>query len=213
MRLLVTPLLVLLAVGHCFAADPVVPLGAGSYTTALPVGAKAPPDDDLPHRKRRRQDAHERLVEFAGLDEVFGAALSASAGGARRGRPACASTTPARRSRPTATAIFGSMPGRTGDDLILGHSAQDEFPDARVDGFSDWFVTARFASDKRSMTVSYGHGSPFVYALYEGGDPRVDFPAGRRRSGPATRTAPCWASRSTANTTVCSARPDRPGPA
>ncbi len=62
-----------------------------------------------------------------------------------------------------------------GDDLLLGHSAQDEFPDARVDGFSDWFVSARFASGPRSMTVSYGHGSPFVYALYESGDPRLTF--------------------------------------
>ena len=67
------------------------------------------------------------------------------------------------------------MPAKSGDDLMLGHSAQDEFPDARVDGFSDWFVTARFAAGQRSMTVSYGHGSPFVYALYEGGNPRLTF--------------------------------------
>ena len=67
------------------------------------------------------------------------------------------------------------MPARNGDDLVLGHSAQDEFPDARVDGFSDWFVSVRFASGPRNVKVTYGHGSPFVYALYEGGGPRLTF--------------------------------------
>ena len=60
--------------------------------------------------------------------------------------------------------ILGTMP-LDDEDLILGHSAQDEFPDARVNGFSDWFVNARFAAAGRSMRVSFGHGSPYVYLL------------------------------------------------
>src|ERR1700722_17545396 len=32
------------AAGAAFAADPVVQVGAGSYTTALPAGVKAPPE-------------------------------------------------------------------------------------------------------------------------------------------------------------------------
>jgi endoglucanase Acf2 len=72
--------------------------------------------------------------------------------------------------------IMGGMPGGDNrEDLILGHSEQSDFPDARLDGHSDWFVRARFAVPGKSMTVSYGHGSPFVYALYEGGSPRISF--------------------------------------
>ena len=70
--------------------------------------------------------------------------------------------------------IYGTMP-EGGDDVVLGHSAQSEFPDARVDGFSDWFVSARFAAAGRSMRVSFGHGSPYVYAQFEGGSARLTF--------------------------------------
>lgn len=71
------------------------------------------------------------------------------------------------------SAIFGFMPADAGEDLLLGHSGQTSFPDARVDSFSDWFVTARFGPPAQGMSVSYGHGSPFVYALYDGGSPRL----------------------------------------
>ncbi len=66
------------------------------------------------------------------------------------------------------------MPG-AGDDFVLGHDGQAEFPDARVDGFSDWFVTARMRQGGNALTVTYGHGSPFVFALYAGGNPRLTF--------------------------------------
>lgn len=62
-------------------------------------------------------------------------------------------------------------------DLVLGHSECEEFPDARVDGFSDWFVSAMFADGARQMRVSYGHGSPFVYATYKGGGAAIHFNA------------------------------------
>ena len=70
-------------------------------------------------------------------------------------------------------AIFGGMPGGKSDDFILGHDGQQEFPDARVDDFSDWFVTLRFAAGEKKLAVSYGHGSPFVYALVENGNVRI----------------------------------------
>ena len=73
-----------------------------------------------------------------------------------------------------AKGIFGGMPG-AGDDFVLGHDGQAEFPDARVDGFSDWFVTARMRQGANALTVTYGHGSPFVFALYAGGNPRLTF--------------------------------------
>ena len=70
--------------------------------------------------------------------------------------------------------IYAGMPGG-GEDLVLQHSEQSEFPDARLDAHSDWFVRARFSAAGRSMTVSYGHGSPYVYAVYEGGSAQVTF--------------------------------------
>jgi len=42
------------------------------------------------------------------------------------------------------------------------HSAAGRFDDARVGGFSDWFVTAVFSDGARRMRVSYGHGCPYV---------------------------------------------------
>src|SRR5262245_24272002 len=65
-------------------------------------------------------------------------------------------------------------------DLILGHSAAARFTAARLARYSDWFVTARFEADGQpdaSFDVSYGHGSPFVFASYRGGDPTVTFTA------------------------------------
>lgn len=73
-----------------------------------------------------------------------------------------------------ASGIFGAGAGKDGD-LRLGHSAAATFPQADCDGCSDWFVTAAFVSGPASMRVSIGHGSPFVYALYAGGNPTVNF--------------------------------------
>jgi len=63
------------------------------------------------------------------------------------------------------------------NELVLGHSAARKFDDARVDAFSDWFVTALMASGDKAMRVSYGHGSPFVYATFTGGGAEVRFDA------------------------------------
>jgi endoglucanase Acf2 len=64
-------------------------------------------------------------------------------------------------------------------DLVLGHSEVARFDAARLAGYSDWFVRARFeAADHPAarMEVDYGHGSPFVFASFEGGDPVVRLP-------------------------------------
>lgn len=70
--------------------------------------------------------------------------------------------------------IFGEGVGPNGD-LCIEHSRVETFPEALCDDYSDWFVTARFGSDKQSLRTSFGHGSPFVFCLYEGGDPKVTF--------------------------------------
>jgi endoglucanase Acf2 len=71
------------------------------------------------------------------------------------------------------TGIFGTS-AKDGD-LTLGLSGVDAFPDARCGGYSDWFVTSVFAAGDAEMRASFGHGSPFVFATYHGGDPVVSF--------------------------------------
>ena len=72
--------------------------------------------------------------------------------------------------------IFGGGVGRDGD-LKLGHSAAPTFRQVDCDGYSDWFVAALFTDGQARMRVTFGHGSPFVYCLYHGGNPTVSFTA------------------------------------
>jgi endoglucanase Acf2 len=72
------------------------------------------------------------------------------------------------------SAIFGGGSGKDGD-LKIGHSSVAAFPQADCGGYSDWFVTAVFASGEASLRVSFGHGSPFVFCRITGGQPRVMF--------------------------------------
>jgi endoglucanase Acf2 len=77
--------------------------------------------------------------------------------------------------------VCGWMPATSdpngGDDLIIGHTGTSSFIDTRVDGFSDWFVTNVSTNGGSALKVTYGHGSPYVYAEYAGGTPRIVFPA------------------------------------
>jgi endoglucanase Acf2 len=79
--------------------------------------------------------------------------------------------------RANETCICGWMDFDPPTDLILGHSAAPRFDAARLAEWSDWFVRARFEAGGASMEVSYGHGSPIVFASFRGGDPLVRFPS------------------------------------
>jgi endoglucanase Acf2 len=148
-----------------------VRLGAGSYLTALPAGAKEPPAEIFRTENVRgpmpTNDWWSSLAWVPYSQRQFPHPLATQAG-----------PTGLHIHYPTIVVqdrvIFGSMPER-GGDLTLGHFQQTEFPEARVDGFSDWFVSVRWAAGPRQMRVSYGHGSPYVYALFEGGEPKVTF--------------------------------------
>ena len=72
-------------------------------------------------------------------------------------------------------AIMGAGVSDTGD-LIISHSASKKFGSAEADGHSDWFVTAAFKDGPASLKTSFGHGSPFVFCLYDGGAPEIVFP-------------------------------------
>ena len=73
--------------------------------------------------------------------------------------------------------VCGWLEASNSDDFTIGHTGTSSFPDAKVDGFNDWFVTNLFQSGGSSLKVTYGHGSPYVYATYAGGNPKLTFSA------------------------------------
>ncbi|HUT10531.1 MAG TPA: glycosyl hydrolase [Thermoguttaceae bacterium] len=156
------------------AVGQTVEVGSGSYAVSLPPGAKRPQATIY-----RTENAAGPMptndwwssvawMEFSERQYPHPLAVQAV-------RSGLAVYYPGPHITANKAAIFGFMPAGTGEDLVLGHSAAAEFRDARVDGFSDWFVRVAFAAGGNRMQVSYGHGSPFVYALYEGGGARVAF--------------------------------------
>ncbi|MBM4033849.1 MAG: glycoside hydrolase family 81 [Planctomycetes bacterium] len=162
-------LMALLPCSSPIVADGIVKVGLGSYATQPPPGAKGPPEQvwktegvkgPLPTNRwwSSLLWTKHSLPQYA-----HPLAVCAQPGGLRVCYPAV-SVAP--------IGIMGGMPGGA-DDLVLGHSGVAEFPDAKLAGWSDWFVTASFAVDGKEMRVSYGHGSPFVYAMFKGGSPKV----------------------------------------
>jgi endoglucanase Acf2 len=178
-RLIATSAMVILLLPargqRAIGAEGVVQVGAGSYATRLPPGVKAPPatiyQTSNVRGKMPTNDWWSSLawMKFSERQYPHPLAVRATPAGLQVHYPG-----------PTITAnrhaIFGFMPDGTGEDLVLGHSAIAEFLDARVDGFSDWFVRAALASGENGMTVSYGHGSPFVYATLRGGGAKITLP-------------------------------------
>jgi endoglucanase Acf2 len=168
MKLILTLCIVIAATG--VLAQDIVTVGAGSYLTARPKPCKPLPEisyktDDLKgpmltgqwwsslvwQKYSQNLFAHPLTMQCAsnGLTVNYpGARITGGAGG-----------------------IFGSG----GRDFVIGHSAVETFPQADCGGFSDWFVTAAFATGPASLRASFGHGSPFVFCTYAGGNPTVSF--------------------------------------
>ncbi|HEY2953101.1 MAG TPA: glycoside hydrolase family 81, partial [Verrucomicrobiae bacterium] len=159
-------------------AEDFVRVGAGSYATRAPEGTKRPPaliyrtvdPRGGPPPPMPSNDWWSSLawVPFSERHYAHPLAMQAQSNGFRIFYPGPSITA-------NKAAIFGFMPPDGMNDLVIGHSAVAAFPDARVDGFSDWFVTAAFVDGARSLKVSYGHGSPFVFVNIAGGNPTVSF--------------------------------------
>lgn len=150
-----------------FAAE-VVQAGAGSYLKGLPEGAKGPPGEIFATGEVRgpmpTNDWWSSLAWLPFSEAMFPHPLAMKAGpaGLTVWHPGAALVA----SRP---AIMGGG----GEDIILGHTGAEPFADARVAGWSDWFVTAQFGGPDRGMRLTFGHGSPFVFAEFAGGEPVV----------------------------------------
>ena len=159
------------------AAD-YVRVGAGSYATRAPEGAKRPPaliyrtadprGGALPPMPSNDWWSSLAWLPFSERQYAHPLAMRAQSNGFRVFYPGPSITA-------NKSAIFGFMPPDGRNDLVIGHSAVAVFAEARVDEFSDWFVTAAFADGARSLKVSYGHGSPFVFANIAEGNPMVTF--------------------------------------
>ncbi len=74
-----------------------------------------------------------------------------------------------------ASCICAWLPPDSNNDFLVGHSGQLNFPDAKVDGFNDWFVRALYQNGSNQMRVTYGHGSPFVFFMFQNGNPAISF--------------------------------------
>jgi endoglucanase Acf2 len=75
-----------------------------------------------------------------------------------------------------ARGVHGGLPETGGEDLTLGHAGARELTDITLEAFDDWTVRIRLASAAVGLDVTYGHGSPYVYATLEGdGGARVTF--------------------------------------
>jgi endoglucanase Acf2 len=155
------------------SADEIVRLGTGSYGKRLPTGAKLP--HSVYHRGtglRGKVPSNDWWSSLLWSSNTFAhfphpLAVKVERSGLRVAYPGANITA-------NKAAIFGGMPGGT-NDFILGHSAQAKFRSFTVEDASDWFVTVQFTEDARTLRVSYGHGSPFVFATTEGGAARLTF--------------------------------------
>jgi endoglucanase Acf2 len=161
-------------VAETCAQTGVRPVGAGSYTTVLPPGARAPQSEIYVTTGYRgdisTNDWCSSLmwVKYSERQYPHPLAVRALPQGLQVYYPGPSITA-------NNVAIFGFMPAGTGDDLILGHTATREFPDARAYACHDWSVRARFQSGEYRMDVTYAHGSPYVYAVHSAGRPTVTF--------------------------------------
>ncbi len=148
----------------------IVKAGAGSYLRGLPEGANGPPATIYKTEDVRgampTNDWWSSLAWMPLSDVMYPhpLAIRAVEGGLRVSYPGA-----------TITANQAAIMGSGGDELFLRHSAVEKFSEARVAGWSDWFVTAQMGDAARGMRLTFGHGSPFVFAQFAGGEPVVAF--------------------------------------
>ncbi|NQX68276.1 IPT/TIG domain-containing protein [Paenibacillus alba] len=151
------------------AAAATVNVGAGSYTTTLPAGAIAPQGTiyktanvtgAMPTNDWWSSAAWDQYSDVM-FPHPFGIVAGASGLGV---------------SYPVQSASADAMFGAYSNDFTLGSTATSNFPDTRVDGFSDWTVSMLWNNGAGgTMRVTSGHGLPFIYSTYVGGTPKLTF--------------------------------------
>ncbi len=165
------------AVIFCFALSSafgeIIPAGAGSYTTARPTTCAALPTAIFKSPALRGPTVTGQwwssLLWQKYSNNLFPHPLGVvcTSGGLAVSYPGAAIVA-------ADNAIMGGAVTADGD-FRIGHSAVADFPAAVCAGYSDWFVTAEFALAGASLRTSFGHGSPYVYCIYQGGGPLLSF--------------------------------------
>jgi len=157
-------------VGSAFSGE--VNLGAGSYSTVLPPGAT-----DVQSQIYKTSNVTGKMptndwwsslawTQYSNAQFPHPLAVKNQSDGMRIYYPG-------NRITSNSAAIAGWM--NDIHDFTVGHSASATFPDAKVDGFNDWFVKALYQNGANSISAAYGHGSPFIYFTYAGGNPVLKF--------------------------------------
>ncbi len=163
-------LALLALVSASLRADDIVRVGLGSYTTIAPANTKRPPTTiyktlavpgPMPTNDWWSSLAWEPLSS-AMFPHPLG--VKAVPGGLQVNYPGA-----------HMVANQAAIMGGGGADLVIGHSRVPQFTEARVDGYSDWFVSALFESNGQLLRTSFGHGSPYVYVTIKDGDPTLTF--------------------------------------
>ncbi len=80
-------------------------------------------------------------------------------------------------------------------DFVLGNTAASGNFTAKVHDYSDWFVTTRMEAGAGAMDVTFGHGSPYVFANYTNGNPTIRF-ATHATAPVAAKTPEVWSGNS-----------------
>lgn len=155
------------------AAEPVIKAGAGSYRTTPPKPCKPLPAEILKTADLTGPTITNQWWSSL-VWQKYSQNMFAHPAFVRCDSDGLVVGYPGSRIRGNQAGIFGGGDLRNGD-LKIGHSKVREFPRADCGGYSDWFVTAVMQTDGASLRTSFGHGSPFVFGLIEGGDPQVTF--------------------------------------
>jgi endoglucanase Acf2 len=157
------------------------PVGAGSYTNVLPAGGSLPANSNgapvnpkitsnvtgaIPTNDWWSSLVFQRYPGNPYSENMYAHPLAfhAKASGLGTTYPNALGITPdGRKYEYTYT-----------EDFTLGVVGLNA-PDTKVDGFSDWTVTAAWNDGARSLKATIGHGLPFVYATKSGGDAQIVF--------------------------------------
>lgn len=76
-------------------------------------------------------------------------------------------------------------------DFVLGNTAASGNFSAKVHDYSDWFVITRMEAGAGAMDLTFGHGSPYVFANYTNGNPTISF-ASHSTAPVAAKTPEVW---------------------
>ncbi|HLX60996.1 MAG TPA: glycosyl hydrolase [Planctomycetota bacterium] len=169
----------ILATALCSAGlvfgEEIAQAGAGSYRLTRPQPCKALPEKIHTTANVKGPVAtHQWWSSLLWQQKKFGQPLFAHPLAATCTESGLTIYYPGAAVHGSASGVMGAGGGKEGD-LKIGHSAAATFQKVDCDGFSDWFVSALFDSGENSLRASIGHGSPFVYCLYKGGNPTVSF--------------------------------------